>query len=161
VKLAVAVDRGTEITTLIEKLKTELDACEEIILAAALLGDHVDLVDPERGGKQYIAHGKLGTVPVVFTSDLIAASFGEDSIAHNRAKAVAGDKLSDLYKRKVNFELISKSGLAFRREVAAAFDAATAPQVITACLSRGKDGVPKSQTKIEWDRATSTPQEAE
>jgi len=160
-KLTAAVDRGAAITAEIAKLKTELDSCEQIILFSALLGDHVDLADPEREGKQYFANGNTVTVPVVFTSDLVAGSFAEDSILHNRAKEVAGLKLSEFYKRKVNFELISKSGLAFRREVAATFDAATAPQVITACLSRDKNGIPKSQTKIVWDRATSTPQDAE
>lgn len=153
-KLAVAVDRGSVIVAEIARLKLELATCEEIILAAALIGDHIDLIDPEREGKQYIAEGTTGTVPVVFTSDLVAGSFAEDSILHNRAKEVAGDKLAEFYKRKINFELISKSGLAFRREAAATFDAETAPKFVTACLSRNKDGIPKSQTKIEWDRAT-------
>ncbi len=147
-----AVDRGFEIILQMVSLKEELEGIEAILEQAALKGDQVDLNDPEREGKQYIAEGTKGTVPVVLTADVLVKTFQEDSAIHKKILAVSDNHLGDFYNRKVTFESQFESGKIFRKR-ADEILGDKAPDFITACVSRDKLGIPKSQIKIEWKRA--------
>jgi hypothetical protein len=147
-----AVDRGLEIVAKVDELKNEFKTIVETLCAAALDGDQVDLVDPEREGKQFIATGTAKTVPVVITADMIVQSFTDGTPVHARMEAVAGDKLPLFYQKKTTWEILAKSGKAFRLEAAGLLEE-KAPAFITAALSRDKLGIPKNQIKIEWERA--------
>lgn len=147
-----AVDRGLEVRAQIDLLKAELETIEATLRAAGLAGEQVELVDADLDGRQFLAAGSVHTVPVVFTSDLVAQSFQDGSAAHLRAADAAGGRLGEFYRPVTTWKLLSKSGKAFRRDAAATLGAQAAA-FVTACLMRDKHGIPKSQIKVEWDRA--------
>lgn len=149
------VDRGLEIRAEIAKLEAELKDIETRVKHTALHGDHVELADADREGKQYLASGSARIVPVIFTSDMIVGEFGHGGPKHLLiADAVNGDdvKISAHFKLVRKFENRFDSGKKFRAS-AAELLGEKAPQFITACLARDKDGIPKSAIKIMWDEA--------
>jgi hypothetical protein len=152
--IASDVDRGLEIKKQIATLATELAEIEDRLVKAGLEGDQVELVDPDREGRQWLAHGSEKIVPVVFTADLLIGSFANGSIIHGQMIDVLGDHpLGNFYRRVSGFAKRFESGKKFR---AHAFEmlGVNAPKFISVCLSRDKEGTPKSQIKIEWDRAS-------
>jgi hypothetical protein len=152
-QIAADVDRGLAITKQLKDLKAELKVIEGRLEKAGLEGEQVPLVDEEREGKQFIARGSSFAVPVVFTADLLRASFVHDGDVYKIIKELAGDKLPHLYKKVTKWETLHEDGKDFRR-VAADVLGEQAPQVISACLQRdNKTGIPKSAIKIEWTRA--------
>lgn len=151
-KLELAVDRGLEIYSEIEKLKKELGEIEEHLELAALTNEQVDLVDPEREGKQYIAHGSAATVPVVLTSDLLRKSFPDGSVIHQDIESAACEKLREFYTPVTTWEIRYDSGKIFRRVVLDVLGE-SGPAFITACVARDKKGIAKSAIKVEWKRA--------
>jgi hypothetical protein len=148
----IAVDRGLELIAKISELREELKTIEGLLHTAALNGDQVDLVDPDREGKQFLASGSAKTVPIILTADNIVGQFIDDSPMHVRLKEIAGDKLKEFFKKKTIWENLAKSGKQFR-SLAAMILEAKAPEFISGAISRDKDGIPKSSIKIEWDRA--------
>ena len=147
-----AVDRGLQIRSEMSKLKSEIEEIEAILEAAGLDGDQIDLNDPDREGKQFLAKGTAQTVPVVFTADLIVGQFVDDSPVHVRLKEIAGDKLKEFFRKKTVWENLAKSGKQFR-SLAAGILEDKAPAFIHAATARDRGGIPKSNVKIEWDRA--------
>jgi hypothetical protein len=147
------VDRGLEIRAQIEQLKEELDIIENALHLAARTGHQIELNDPDREGRQYLAQGTDAIVPVILTADLIQGSFADGSKIHEKIAAASCDKLTEFYRPTTTWKLIAKSGKAFRIEAAHILGAA-APALITAATSRDKNGIPKSQIKVEWDRAS-------
>jgi hypothetical protein len=146
------VDRGLQIVGEIEMLEKELDAIETRLVQAGLDGDQVELVDPEREGRQYLAHGSAAIVPVVFTADLLIKSFANGSIVHGRIQDALGKRsIGDFFRRVTGFATQFDSGKTFRAH-AAELLGLDAPKFISACLSRDKEGTPKSQIKVEWGR---------
>ena len=150
--ITAAVDRGLEILLKMEELKAELKGIEAIIEHAALHGDQIDLVDPDREGKQYLAQGTTEIVPVVLTADLIIGTFQEGTAQHAAIESAAEGKLPLLYRRIVAFKNIFESGKKFRIEAGKVLGE-NAPQFVSACIARDKQGVPKSDIKIEWKRS--------
>ncbi len=150
--LANDVQRGLEIREEMTRLKDELGQIEERIEAAALVGDQIDLNDPDRDGKQFIARGSEKQVPVVITADSIVGQFIDDSPIHVRLKEIAGDKLKEFFKKKTIWENLAKTGKQFR-SLAAVILEDKAPEFISGAISRDKHGIPKNSIKIEWDRA--------
>jgi len=150
--LSKSVDRGLEIRALMQELKDELDTIEECLRHAALAGEQVELEDPDREGRQFLARGTESTVPVVLTADMVAQTFADGSKTHARLAEVAGEKLGQFYRAVTTWKILSKTGKAFRLE-AMAILGNEAPAFITAALARDKNGIPKSQIKVEWDRA--------
>jgi hypothetical protein len=147
------VDRGLGIKKRIAELETELEAIEDRLVQAGLDGDQVELVDPEREGRQFLARGTEQIVPVVFTADLLIKSFGSGSIPHGKIEAALGGRpLGSFFRRVTGFATQFESGKKFRAE-AAELLGPDAPKFISACLSRDKEGTPKSQIKVEWGRA--------
>ena len=150
------VDRGLEIVETMDKLKEELKEIEGRLVKAGMLGKQVDLEDAEREGKQYLANGSKAIVPVVFTADMIIKSFLAQSAQHLKILgACVPGNLEHFYHPKITFESLHDSGKAFRR-VAAEVLGAEAPAFVSACVARGKNGIPKSQIKVEWNRADAT-----
>ena len=148
------VDRGIEIVVQMEALKNELKEIEARLEKAGLHGQQVDLEDAEREGKQFLAAGSEKIVPVVFTADLIRKSFLAQSAVHRQvALAIDAKRLPEFYVPKTTFEAVFEEGKQFRRRAAEVLGDA-APAFVTACLARDKQGIPKSQIKVEWDRAT-------
>lgn len=150
--LAPTVDRGLEIRAQIEALKEELEIIESTLELAARKGEQIDLEDPDREGRQFLARGTEAIVPVVLTADIIQATFADGSPAHAKIADAALGKLPEFYRPTTTWKLLAKSGKAFRIEAAAILGAA-APALITAASARDKNGTPKSQIKVEWDRA--------
>jgi hypothetical protein len=147
------VDRGLEVRANIEKLKEELECIEQELQIIARNGEQIDLVDPDREGRQYLAQGSELTVPVVLTADIIASTFTDGSAVHQKIEAASGGKLTEFYRATTTWKLLAKSGKAFRAQAAHILGSA-APALVTAALSRDRHGLPKSNIKVEWDRAT-------
>jgi len=150
--LAKSVDRGLEIRAQIQELEDELATIEECLRHAALAGDQVELEDPDREGRQFLARGTESAVPVVLTADMVAQTFADGSKTHVRLAEVAGETLGKFYRAVTTWKILAKTGKAFRLE-ASAILGDLAPEFITAALARDKNGIPKSQIKVEWDRA--------
>lgn len=148
------VDRGLQIVGELKMLQDELDLIEARLEAAGLDGEQVELNDPDREGRQFIARGSAATVPVVFTADLIVQSFQVDSDVHRRIVLAtpAGHYIRDFFRSVRVFKTLFESGKQFRAK-AAELLGDSAPMFISSCLQRDKDGIPKSKVRIEWQRA--------
>ncbi len=154
------IDHGLALREKLLEIAFDLENIEAAIREAAIHGSpHIDLKDPDRDGRQFLARGTQYTVPVILTADLLTQSFQENSVLHGRAQAIAGDHLSDLYKAVTTHKMIPKSGKAFRREAAALLGPQKSAELITAITARDKYGIPKSTTKIEWDQKSPNEQE--
>lgn len=151
-----AVDRGLQIIEEMRILQIELKGIELQLEAAGLEGEQIELVDPDREGRQYLARGSSAIVPVVFTADLLTKSFTADSAVHQKIAGAAGvitdGALGDFFALHRVFKTVIDSGKSFRARSAEVFGE-KAPAFISACLQRDKHGIPKSQTKIDWSRA--------
>ena len=146
------IDRGLEVYNQIEALEKELKEIEARIEARALAGEQIDLVDPEREGKQYIASGSKETVPVVLTSDLLVKTFQDGSVLHDSIALAAEEQLREFYTPVTVWATRFESGKTFRR-MALEILGEKGPAFVTACVSRNKKGIAKSAIKVEWKRA--------
>jgi len=153
-QLTALVDRGLQLYRQIEDAKKELKRIEEALKAHALTGDQQPLNDPDRDGRQYLAQGTSETVPIILTADILYQSFADGSTIHQAAAAIAGDDLITLYRPITTWKMLAKTGKAFRAEAHAQLHPTCAAKLITALTTRDKDGIPKSQIRTEWDRAT-------
>lgn len=145
------VDRGLAIVEEIKGLELELEAIESRLEQAGLQGDQIELIDPEREGRQFLAKGSDAIVPVVFTSDLLVKSFADASAAHAAIETSAEGKLASFFKPVKTWKTLFDSGKIFRRK-AAEILGDEGPAFVSACVQRDKHGIPKSATKIEWNR---------
>ena len=148
------VDRGHEVHQKIVALQKELKAIEKKLKAAALNGDHQELKDAEREGRRYLARGSARIVPVVFTADKLVQSFQKFSAVYSRIEAVADGKLRSFYKPFEGFKIVYDDGKKFRAQ-ADHILGDKAPPFITACLTRDRNGIPKSDIKVEWEEGES------
>lgn len=151
------VDRGLEIVDEMATLQDELEKIEARVEAAGLAGEQVELNDPDREGRQFIARGSAKTVPVVFTADLLVGQFQVDSDVHRGIiRAMMAENytrfFSDFFRSVHVFKTLFDSGKKFRAH-AAELLGKNAPAFISACLQRDKTGVPKSKVVIDWQRA--------
>lgn len=153
------VDRGIAVVAEIAKLQKELRTIEETLKGVATdrSDQHVLLKDSEREGRKYLARGSRLVVPVVFTADKLLGTFQAQSKEHLRvAKALPDEQFTELfpvfYKPWNGFENRFDDGQKFRARAAALLGSA-APAFITACLALDKEGLPKSDVKIEWKEA--------
>lgn len=148
-----SVDRGLEIRDTIKELEDELSVIEQCLKKAALAGEQIELTDPEREGRQFVARGTESIIPVVITADLIMQTFAAESPTHARLSDVAGDKLGQFYKAVTKMAILAKNGKSFRRDAGEILGEKDGPRFISAALARDKNGVPKNQIKVEWERA--------
>ena len=149
------VDRGLEIRATVEKLAKEMKEITARLTQAALHGEQVELTDADREGRQYLATGTERVVPIILTADKLIGEFAANSEKHKTILAVTPDRLGPLlefFKPVNKFENRFDNGKKFR---ARAFEllGKDAPQFITACVARDKDGIAKSDIKIMWDDA--------
>ena len=151
-QIARMVDRGVVLVAEIEVRRTELAKIEKALKAVALEGDHEELKDAAREGRRYLARGTSTEVPVVFSADLLIASFAPESDLHRAIAAIAGDKLAEFFALKPMYEKVIDDGKDFRLHADAVLGV-SAPAFITACLQRKKGGIPKNKVSVEWDDA--------
>ena len=155
------VDRGVKLVRIIAKFETELKAVETALKAAGHDGEHQELKDADREGRRFIAHGSRLAVPVIFTADKIVASFKQDSELHKRLTTLlTPEQMAHFYRPTTTYEHPYKSGKSFRAAADQFLPKELAPKFITACLSRDKNGIPKSDVKIDWDKAEPITKEA-
>lgn len=151
------VDRGLFIKSRIAELALELAAIEDRLVKAGLAGDQVELTDPEREGRQWLAHGSQQIVPVVFTADLLVKSFQVGTDVHHQILRSLTPyntwRLRDFFRSTRVCKTLFESGKTFRAKAVEILGKESAPAFISACLSRDKEGTPKNQIRIEWDRA--------
>ncbi len=147
------VDRGLVLKAEIAVRNKELKDVEKKLTAIGITRTHEALADEERDGRRWFARGTEMIVPVVFTADIIVGSFGRGTPTHLAIENAAGGKMSRFYKPISKFENLHDDGKKFRAAAAEELGLKQAPPFVTACLARDKDGVPKSQIKIEWDAA--------
>lgn len=157
--IKVLVDRGLALVAKKKEIDRELKEIEAQLRKAGLEGDHQELKDAAREGRQFLAQGTVGIVPIIFSADLLVKSFAPDSKEHTRIGDAAGEMLGRFYVLTPTYQSAIKDGKEFR---ARADDllGKEAPAFITACLQRGKGGVPKSTVKTEWEKALGTAGEA-
>ena len=148
------VDRGLEIRAEIEKLQTELKDIEVRVKHVALHGEHVELAEPDREGRQYLAAGTGKVVPVIFTSDMIVGEFGSNSKKHNEIIEAVENRTGMLqfFKPVTKYENRFDNGKKFRALASEVFGD-LAPKFVTACVARDKDGIAKSAIKVMWNEA--------
>ena len=147
------VDRGLEIVAKVAELKKELEVIEGRLhkagMEAGLRGEHVELKDKEREGKQWLAKGSGVSVPLVFTTDKIVGSFTANGAMHQTIRTASNGHLTDFFKPVSKWENLFDDGKKFRAKAAEVL-AERAPAFITACIARDKTGIPKSDIKILW-----------
>jgi len=147
------VDRGLEIVKKIDELTVELEQIEARLekagLEAGSRGEHQALKDADREGKCWQAKGSAVSVPMIFTSDKIVASFTAKGAKHKAIEAAANGHLDKFFKPVNKYENLFDDGKKFRR-VAAEILAGAAPAFVTACVATDKSGIPKSDIKILW-----------
>jgi hypothetical protein len=152
--IAELVDRGIELRDRIKTDTAELKKVEEKLKAAgyeaAKEGDHQDLKDANREGTRWLARGSQKVLPVIFTADSILGSFTRNTDLHRSIEAAAGNHFNVFFKPVSKFENRFDDGVKFRARAHELFGK-TAPEFITACLSRDKHGIAKSSVQIAWD----------
>jgi len=144
------VDRGLDIRKQIKTLQAELKDIEKKLEQAGLHGDHVELKDADREGRRFLARGSRVLIPVIFTADKLIGTFKHDSPVHVKIADAADGHLRDFFTLTQTWENNFDNGKRFRTEADAILGKA-APAFITACLSRDKYGIPKSDIKVNWD----------
>ena len=147
------VDEGLALREQIGILEKRLDLIEARLKATGLESPQVELEDPEREGRQWLAYGSALIVPVVFTADLLVKSFKAGTDVQARINAAANGKLGQFFRLERKYERCFETGKRFR-SVAAEVLASAAPRFIDACLQRDKAGLPKSDIKVAWGDAT-------
>lgn len=147
------VDRGLSLVNQIDTLKAELKIIETRLTQAALEGVTEPLVDDTREGRQFIANGSVLNLPVIIESDQLVASYAPDTEISKTLNTLCGVERENLYRACTKYERVPKDGKAFRAAAFAHFGADLGAKVISACIQRDKDGIPRSRIIIPWDRA--------
>jgi hypothetical protein len=149
-----AVDRGLKIRAQINTLTKELEAIEAHLERAALNGEQIPLEDEDLEGRQFLARGTEKVIPVVLTSDLLIKSFADGSPVHKAINLYCSvANLPKFFKPMKTWKTVIDSAKRFRAHAAEILGPGMAGNFIDACKARDKHGVPKSHTKIHWDRA--------
>lgn len=146
------VDRGLELREQIERMQKELKEIEGQLKEVGLKSEQEDLKDADREGKRWLAQGTRHVVPVIFTADKIVGQFQANGATHSQVKVLAGEDLRSFFKLQQVYNNQFESGKKFR-QMAESVLGSKAPAFITACLTRDKFGVPKSDIKVEWGEA--------
>jgi hypothetical protein len=93
------------------------------------------------------------TVPVIISADSVVKSFAAHSRTHAALEKIAGpERPRKLYRP----EMVWKANFADGRDlraIAAERLGNKAPEFVTACLQRDKNGTPKNKITVAWERA--------
>jgi hypothetical protein len=153
------VDRALEIIPQLEKLKAELKDIETRLLIAGYKagerGEHEDLKDADREGRRWLAVGSDQAVPLIFTADKLLGSFQKDSPQHSTIRTAIGPCISSLpefFKAQTVYKNRFDDGKKFRARAEAILGTSAAP-FITACVAKDKEGIAKSDVRVDWDHA--------
>ncbi|MCW1883978.1 hypothetical protein OKA04_04510 [Luteolibacter flavescens] len=154
--IAEDIARGTWIQEEIARLTEELKLINARIQAVAESSQHEPLKEQDREGKKWVARGAGRSLPVIFESDLLIASFKPNSDTHSKLVTIAGEKLGLFFKPVNKFERVQSDGREFRRDARNAFAPDEYAAFIKACLDIKKGGIPKSRIVVAWKEAEPT-----
>ena len=153
-EVATLVDRGLEIIATKKKLDAEFKEIEAQLEAegyeANKDGKVADLKDADREGRRWLARGSKLLVPVVFTADKIVGSFTRGTDLHAAIQLASDGKLLKFFKPVDGYKSRFDDGKKFRAQAAELLEK-KAPEFITACLARDKQGTPISDVKFLWN----------
>ena len=145
------VERGRVVVHMIAQLEAELKEIEARLIADGETGHQEPLQDANREGKQFLASGLTGILPVRFESDLIAGSFSPDDQMHKAILAAIGaEQLPKFFKDVRKFERIAKDGEAFRKSARKLLEPDAFAALVKAVTMRDKAGIAKSKTVVAW-----------
>ena len=155
------VDRGLEIVAAKKLLDAEFEKIVKELEAHGLehSDQHEDLADSERDGRRWFANGTTVAVPMIFTADKLVGEIAAKSPKRVEIEAAAGRFFRAFFKPVNGYANVFKDGKQFRNH-AHELLGTDAPAFITACVSRDKNGMPKSDVKILWDDAKKKPEVA-
>lgn len=154
--IADLVDEGLQLQAEITKRELRLKEIEKALRAHAEShpDQHVKLKDEDREGTRYIAAGMDGRANVIFTSDLIMQTIAENAPTLITISDLAAGQFERFYKRTVTHEAVHTRGNKFDGKSFRALAREILPDpesFLAACVRRDKNGVPVSQTRIEWE----------
>jgi len=145
------VERGRVVVHMIAQLEIELKEIEARLIADGETGHQEPLQDANREGKQFLASGITGILPIRFESDLIAGSFSPEDEMHKAVIAAIGDaNLPKFFKDVRKFERIAKDGEAFRKAARQHLEPDAFASLVKAVTIRDKTGIAKSKTVVAW-----------
>ena len=150
-QIAADIERGKQIKAEIALLTAELKLINARLHAAGEEAEHIPLADADREGKQAILRGSRHSLPIVFESDLLIASFKPDSPKHAEIQAILGEKMPQFFRDTRVFERIQDDGKSFRKFARENLPADTFAKLVQACTDRKKDGIAKSRIIVDWD----------
>ena len=153
-QIAEDIARGEFLSIRIKCDKDELKQIENRLAAAGLNVPHIPLKEKDREGKQAILHCGERTLPVVYESDLLIASFPADGLIHTtHSEIVAPDIFKALFKQVHQYERRQDDGQKFRVALRKAVaDEPLRLDILKVLKAVTKDGITKSKTVIAWDR---------
>jgi hypothetical protein len=145
------VERGRVVVHMIAQLEAELKEIEARLITDGETGHQEPLQDANREGKQFLASGLTGILPIRFESDLIAGSFSPDDQMHQAVLAAIGEEhLPKFFKDVRKFERIAKDGEAFRKAARQHLEPDAFAALVKAVTMRDKAGIAKSKTVVAW-----------
>lgn len=156
--IAEDVANGLAVLVQLQGLEEELAGIEARLVQDALdrPEEHQPLADAEREGRQFIARSGAVELPIVFTADKLVGTFAEESkVAKRIMDAIPWPKFDAFYKKVTSYAMVPKDGKKFR-SLAADLLGEEAPRFIAACRAVDKDGIPKSDIKVEWEAAAAS-----
>lgn len=153
-QIAADVDRLIAVKAQIAALTIEQKEIESRLELAGLKGEQIPLQDKEREGRQFIARGSKVAIPVRFESDQLISTFKPDSELHKTLAELLGEKFPLFFKEVRVFERKNKDDAnKFRKFARTELIPDLFAKLIAACISKDKNGIPKSKTVIAIDEA--------
>jgi G3E family GTPase len=148
-QIAADVDRLIVIKAQIADLTAEAKTIESRLENAALHGEQIPLQDSQREGKQFLARGSSLIVPIRFEADNLVSTFKHDSELHKSLKTLLGATFEKFFKEVHGYDRKHKDDAnKFRKFARKELQPDAYAALIKACLSKDKDGIPKSKTVI-------------
>lgn len=147
------VDQGLILRDRITRDTKELKAIAVRLEAIGLTRDMEFLKDEDREGRRWMARGTTKLVPVIFTADKIVGTFKDGTPLHGTVGRAAEGKLNEFFTMTKTWENCFDDGKAFRQHAREVLGEIKGPALVSACLARDKDNLPRSDVKILWNDA--------
>jgi hypothetical protein len=152
-ELALLIDRAVVLEREIDERQKELKTIKAKIEAFALTQPAEVLADNNREGRKVIMRGRTHQAQVVMESDLLIASFRDQSSTHQLLLGICdGDeaKLEVFFSKPDKWDTKYKDGHAFRKAAAAHLTPAQSAKFVAACRQVVKGGVTKSRSTVTF-----------